>query len=76
MNQSVIINDDYVYDKKLGAWKCTAVFSGNLITVFLYSKVGENELDQSTKFDWEYIIEDWLEDNEPDDNNQIIITTN
>lgn len=74
MNQSLIINDDYIYNKDKLCWSCSAMLSGNLISIYIVSKVAEDELDQSIKFDWECIIEEWLEENEPDINNNITIT--
>jgi len=76
MNQSFILNDDYSFDKHKGVWCCTAMLTGNKITIYIQSNVTEKELSQNIKFDWECILEEWLEVNEPDNNNQIIININ
>jgi len=73
MNQSFIINDDYQFDKQSGCWCCTAMLAGNRITIFIKSDINEKQLTQNVKFDWECIVEDWLEENEPNTKNEIII---
>lgn len=76
MNQAFIINDDYLFDKSKGIWCCTAMLSGNKITIYIQSNVAEKELSQDIKFDWECVLEEWLELNEPDNNDQILININ
>jgi hypothetical protein len=68
MNQAVIINDDYEFNHDKNYWQCTAMLSGEKITITINSSVSHDELTQDIKFDWEYIIEEWLEENEPSNN--------
>lgn len=69
MNQAILFNDDHTYiiDKKL--WHFTGLMSGNLINIYITGST--STITQEDKFDWEEKIEDWLEDNEPDDHNEI-----
>ena len=76
MNQAIIINDDYMFDKEQNVWRCSAILSGSKVTILIYSNVKEGYLTQDTKFDWEYSIEEWLVKNEPDINNKITLTLN
>lgn len=73
MNQSFIINDDYSFDKNSIRWICSAMLAGSKVTICIESNVSENELTQDIKFDWECIIEEWLDENEPDINDRISI---
>lgn len=65
MNQAIIINDDYQFNLADQYWQCTAMLSGEKITIKIHSNILSGELTQSNKFDWECEIEDWLESNEP-----------
>lgn len=69
MNQAILFNDDHKYDTEKDCWVFTGLLSGQLITIYLSSKTAE--LNQSNKFEWEERVEDWLEDNEPDQLNEI-----
>jgi len=70
MNQSIIFNDDLIFDDKEDAWSFTAQLSGELITLFFHSiQLKQLEvIDTCAKFDLEEIIELWLEKNEPEGN--------
>ncbi|XPF93069.1 hypothetical protein ACM9HF_13665 [Colwellia sp. RE-S-Sl-9] len=73
MNQAIIINDDYEFNHNKQHWQCTAMLSGEKVVIIINSRVSSNELTQAIKFDWEYEIEEWLEENEPN-NNTVEIT--
>lgn len=66
MNQSVLFNDDYTFDKQQELWRSTALISGEIITIYFHSfqlrKI--EEIDNCTKFDLEELVELWLEKNE------------
>jgi len=64
MNQALIINDDYVFNYNKNYWQCTAIISGEKRTIIIYSNILPNQLTQAVKFDWEYLIEEQLEDQE------------
>ncbi len=68
MNQTLLFNDDLIFDKQQDAWRFTALFSGQLITIYFHSmqlkRLGK--VDSCTKFDLEEIVELWLEKNEPE----------
>lgn len=74
MNQAILFNDDLTYSDTKQCWQCSGILSGEKVTVFIYSEIIPSQLTQTIKFDWEIMIEDWLEDNEPDDKNHIILT--
>jgi len=64
MNQSIIINDDYVFNYDKYYWQCTAIISAEKRTIIIYSHILPNQLTQTVKLDWEYLIEEQLEDQE------------
>ena len=68
MNQSLLFNDDLVFDAAEDAWRITAMLSGQRITVFFHSLQLKRleEIDTCTRFDLEEIVELWLEKNEPE----------
>ena len=70
MNQAILLNDDLTYLAP-NTWQCTGMLSGEKITIVIKSNVTPETFDQSIKFDWEIAIEDWLEEHEPDENNQL-----
>ncbi len=66
MNQSILFNDDFHYDEKIGMWCFTGISSGEIVTINIYSEHPEQvKLSETMKLDWEMLVEDWLEDNEP-----------
>ncbi len=72
MNQAILFNDDFIFDNEQEAWRCTALLSGQLITIYFHSMQLKrlNEITSCTKFDLEEAVELWLEKNEPE--NEII----
>jgi len=68
LNQEILFNDDLIFDEQQDAWRFTALFSGQLISIYFHSiqlkQLGE--IDNCTKFDLEEVVELWLEKNEPD----------
>jgi hypothetical protein len=68
MNQSLIFNDDIDFDTRQDAWRCTALLSGERITIYFHSMQLKrlDKIDTCTKYDLEEIAELWLEKNEPD----------
>jgi len=72
LNQAILINDDWDFDDKHDAWCCTALLSGQHITIYFHSMQLKllTEITNCTKFDLEDVVELWLEKNEPE--NEII----
>ncbi len=70
MNQSIILNDDWVFDIKQDAWCVSAQETGQMLTIYFHSVQLKQlkEIDNNTKFDLEEIVELWLEENELDGN--------
>jgi hypothetical protein len=68
MNQSLIFNGDIDFDTRQDAWRCTALLSGERITIYFHSMQLKrlDKIDTCTKYDLEEIAELWLEKNEPD----------
>ncbi|WP_371375566.1 hypothetical protein [Thalassotalea aquiviva] len=71
MNQAILFNEDYEYNHQMQAWKFTGMLNGQLLTIYI--KGNEDEINESLKFHWEEQVEDWLEDNEPDEHNVIYL---
>ena len=69
MNQATLFNDDHTYIKGKELWHFTGLMSGSLINIYIASS--KPTISQADKFDWEENVADWIEDNEPDDNNDI-----
>ena len=69
MNQAVLFNDDLIFDKKKDAWRLTALLSGQLLTIYFHSIALKqlDQIDSNTKFDLEEVVEHWLENNEPEE---------
>lgn len=66
MNQTILFNDDHFFNAKIAAWCFTGLLSGEIINICIFSKYVSNEtLTEKVKFDWEMLIVDWLEENEP-----------
>lgn len=70
MNQNILFNDDFTFDKKHDAWCFTALLSAQVITVYFHSMQLNRleEIDSCTKFDLEEVVELWLEKNELEGN--------
>jgi hypothetical protein len=70
MNQNILFNDDFTFDKKHDTWCFTALLSAQVITVYFHSMQLNRleEIDSCTKFDLEEVVELWLEKNEPEGN--------
>jgi hypothetical protein len=75
MNQSILFNDDLHFDKSKQSWIFTGIIAGNKITVYIDERYHPQNLavNDATKYDWEDAAENWLEINEPDENNQIFL---
>lgn len=71
MNQAILFNDDHVYNQEKQSWVFTGLYSGQLLTIYIKSE--QTDISQSDKFEWEEIVEDWLEDNEPDQTSSIFL---
>ena len=70
MNQQILFNDDMVFDREQQAWVFTGLLSGERITIII--EVEEPlPLNEELRFDFEYLVEEWLEDNEPSMNGEI-----
>ena len=67
MNQTLLFNDDIDFDTQQDAWRCTALLSGERITIYFHSMQLKrlDKIDIGTKYDLEEIAELWLEKNEP-----------
>jgi len=66
MNQSILFNDDFTFNKQQEAWCSTALISGEIITIYFHSLQLKQmeEIDTCTKFDLEELVELWLEKKE------------
>ena len=66
MNQAILFNDDFSFDKQQSVWSFTALLSGQVVTIYVHStKLKQLKcIDNETKFDIEEIVEQWLENNE------------
>ena len=70
MNQAILFNDDFCFCNNNKAWSFTGQVNGELVRIYINGVDEKTIITQSQKFDWEMMVEEWLEDNEPD--NQII----
>ncbi|MCP5077933.1 MAG: hypothetical protein GY951_07740 [Psychromonas sp.] len=66
MNQAILFNDGLIFDEQQDAWCCTALLSGQAITIYFHSMQLKllGQIDSCTKFDLEEIVELWVEKNE------------
>lgn len=73
MNQSIVFNDDLCFDQAQQRWVFTGLVCGDKVTIVIEAKQQDHTqlISDSVKFDWEEAVEEWLEDNEPDHNNEI-----
>lgn len=63
MNQAILFNDDLSLVEP-GLWQLSGFYQGERLVFQIRSPL--TELDSATSFDWEEQIEQWLEDNEPE----------
>lgn len=75
MNQSILFNDDHHFDEVLNSWVFSGIIAGEIIKIVIDSELSKDQIiTDEIKFDWESIVEDWLDENEPE--NQIITINN
>jgi hypothetical protein len=66
MNQAILFNDDHHYDTTKQQWVFTGSLSGEKVLVVINSRLHQHSIiTDAIKFDWEILVEDWLEHNEP-----------
>ena len=71
MNQALLLNNDLTFDEQQQAWLITGFYQSQDIRFY----INTNKLPISSQItsvillDLEADIEDWLENNEPDENN-------
>ena len=70
MNQSILFNDDLIFDITQQCWKFTAMVAGQLVTIYFHSLSLSRltEIDTCTKYDLEEVAELWFEDNDLEGN--------
>ncbi len=70
MNQTILFNDDLIFDKTNDAYCFTALLAGEIISIYFHSIQLKHltKIDTCTKFDLEEVVELWLEKNEPEGN--------
>lgn len=68
MNQSILFNDDIHFDHENNQWTFSGLIAGELIKIIVSSdqQPFTESLPDNIKLDWESDVEDWLEDNEPE----------
>jgi hypothetical protein len=72
MNQAILLNDDHHYDTAKQRWVFTGMLSGEHIMVVVDSTLTQqSNITDAIKFDWEILVEEWLESNEPPINGEI-----
>ena len=64
MNQAILFNDDLRLIEP-GVWQLSGFYQGELIEIKILSPV--TEMNDGIRFDWEADIEDWLDNNEPEE---------
>lgn len=69
MNQAILFNDDHTYLTKKQCWRFTGLMSGSLVVIFITTPYVE--LSQELKFTWEELVEEYLEEQEPNNQNEI-----
>lgn len=75
MNQAILFNDDLTFSQHKHAWTFSGLISGNKVTVTIISEeyTENSAINNETIFDWEEKVETWLENNEPDENDEITL---
>ena len=67
MNQSILFNDDFHYSQSYRKWCFTGLMSGEPILIVINSSLTEHDtFTIDLKLDYELLVEDWLENNEPE----------
>jgi len=65
MNQAILFNDDHHYDTELQHWIFTGILSGENVQIIVDTTTDQHVIiTDAVKFDWEILVEDWLENNE------------
>ncbi len=74
MNQAIIFNNDVHFNDKREAWCFSLQRNGELLFVFIPQKYFPKTqlLSEEILFDWENGVEEWLEENEPNDNQEVL----
>ena len=70
MNQQIIFNDDMSFDYENRECSFTGLVAGERITILIKAR-DVIELTNAVKFDFECLVEEWLEGNEPLPNQKI-----
>ncbi|GLX78526.1 hypothetical protein tinsulaeT_18660 [Thalassotalea insulae] len=67
MNQAILFNDDHYFDSDYGCWCFSGQLAGEKILIVLAQETEQQiTINTEVTLDWESLVEDWLEDNEPD----------
>ena len=71
MNQSLLLNNDLAFNDALKAWQLTGFHQSQDIRIYISSNklASDTSITNELLLDIEADIEDWLENNEPDENN-------
>lgn len=73
MNQAILLNSDLTFDESRSLWTISGFYQSQGIVIYISeAKLARNTyISSELLFDLEADIEDWLELNEPDENNEI-----
>ena len=73
MNQTILLNSDLTFDKDKSCWSLSGFYQTQGIMIYIVEArlPRDTHITTNVMFDLEADIEDWLEINEPDDNNEI-----
>ncbi|KGJ88239.1 hypothetical protein [Thalassotalea sp. ND16A] len=69
MNQAILFNDDHLFLQDQQMWRFTGLIAGDRITIYI--KANNNVLTLAMKLNFEELVEDYLEDEEPNSHNEI-----
>ncbi|MDN3653038.1 hypothetical protein QWY77_09760 [Thalassotalea ponticola] len=69
MNQAILFNDDIHYLAEHQCWCFTGILSGARITVYINAP--KTILTKQLILDFEALVEEYLEEEEPDEHNNI-----
>ena len=75
MNQQILFNDDIAFNDCSQEYIFTGLLSGERVTIKIKTET-PLPLDDALKFDFECQVEEWLEENEPPDNGEIVLFHN
>jgi len=75
VNQAILFNDDIHFNETHNAWSFTGLMAGQKVTVFIKESYPDKnmQITDCIRFDWEEAVEIWLEQHEPDHNNEIYL---